>query len=163
MSAQVPAKRNKVRAKPNYPDNPPVSDAQFIAIIADLAAGEPGYKCIPAHGVSSRSFWGALNADPEREKQYAHAKTAGLERLAEEIAEYSDVCRIGQKTTTKADGSVETVTADMVDRARLQVDSRKWLLSKLLPKRYGDKVTQEHTGPDGAPLGFIALPTKAVE
>jgi hypothetical protein len=36
--------------------------------------------------------------------------------------------------------------------ARLQVDTRKWLLSKLIPKKYGDKVEQFISGPDGRPL-----------
>jgi hypothetical protein len=35
---------------------------------------------------------------------------------------------------------------DMVDRSRLQIDARKWILSKLLPKKYGDKVEHEHSG-----------------
>ena len=34
------------------------------------------------------------------------------------------------------------------NRSRLQVDTRKWLLSKVLPKVYGDKVTQVHEGGD---------------
>jgi hypothetical protein len=39
-----------------------------------------------------------------------------------------------------------------VQAARLQTDSRRWFLSKLMPKRYGDKVTQEITGEDGGAL-----------
>ena len=34
---------------------------------------------------------------------------------------------------------VSTERGDQVDRSRLRVDSRKWLLSKALPKIYGDK------------------------
>ena len=49
-------------------------------------------------------------------------------------------------TTTKADGSTETKDGDMIERARRQVDSRKWLLSKLAPKKYGDKLQTEHSG-----------------
>lgn len=30
------------------------------------------------------------------------------------------------------------------DRARLMVDTRKWMLSKMLPKVYGDRVTMDH-------------------
>ena len=33
-----------------------------------------------------------------------------------------------------------------------QIDTRKWLLSKALPKIYGDKLTAELTGKDGQPL-----------
>jgi hypothetical protein len=35
------------------------------------------------------------------------------------------------------------------------VDTRKWLLSKALPKVYGDKIA--HTGPDGGPLAITWL------
>lgn len=33
-----------------------------------------------------------------------------------------------------------------VQRARLKVDVRKWAASKYKPKKYGDKVQQEHSG-----------------
>jgi hypothetical protein len=32
------------------------------------------------------------------------------------------------------------------------VDTRKWLLSKIFPKKYGDKVSAEVSGPDGGPI-----------
>jgi len=34
----------------------------------------------------------------------------------------------------------EVVTADMVERTRLQLDTRKWYLGKLAPRRYGDRL-----------------------
>lgn len=37
-------------------------------------------------------------------------------------------------------------------KARLQMDARKWFASKVAPKKYGDKITQELSGPDGAPI-----------
>ncbi len=37
-------------------------------------------------------------------------------------------------------------------RVGMRVDTRKWLLSKLLPKKFGDKIEQQITGKDGAPL-----------
>lgn len=37
---------------------------------------------------------------------------------------------------------------EAIQRSRLRVDSRKWLLSKMLP-RYADKQAVEHSGPDG--------------
>ena len=33
-----------------------------------------------------------------------------------------------------------------VQRDRLRVDTRKWLMSKLHPERYGDKTKLEHSG-----------------
>lgn len=45
-----------------------------------------------------------------------------------------------------------TPDAAEVAKARLRVDTRKWALSRMNPKKYGDKVTNEHTGPDGGPV-----------
>jgi hypothetical protein len=39
-----------------------------------------------------------------------------------------------------------------VARARLRIDARKWLASKLAPKKYGDKLAAEVSGPDGGPV-----------
>lgn len=41
---------------------------------------------------------------------------------------------------------------DVIQRSRLRVDTRKWILAKMLPKVYGDKVIAEVTGKDGAAL-----------
>jgi hypothetical protein len=71
--------------------------------------------------------------------RYAHARELGWHWHGEEILELSNKCRVGAKVKTSADG-VEIQTADMVDRTRLQIDARKWVLSKMLPKVYGDKV-----------------------
>ena len=81
--------------------------------------------------------------------KYARARELGYERHAEEIIALADACRVGTKTTVKANGDEETVTGDMVDRSRLQIESRKWILSKMLPKKYGDKLALG--GADGLP------------
>jgi hypothetical protein len=48
-----------------------------------------------------------------------------------------------------SDGEKEDSAAD---RDRLRLDTRKWLLSKCLPKIYGDKTSTEITGKDGQPI-----------
>jgi oligoribonuclease (3'-5' exoribonuclease) len=35
---------------------------------------------------------------------------------------------------------------------RIMVDARKWVAAKLKSRKYGDKVTQEHSGPNGGPI-----------
>jgi Bacteriophage Sf6, terminase small subunit-like len=47
---------------------------------------------------------------------------------------------------TDVDGN-RVVDHDHINRARLRVDSRKWVTSKLKPRKYGDKLL--HTGGDG--------------
>jgi hypothetical protein len=55
-------------------------------------------------------------------------------------SEIADTPQIGIKTVQKPSGT-ETTHGDMIEYRRLQVDTRKWLLSKVLPKVYGDRLT----------------------
>ena len=74
--------------------------------------------------------------------QYARAKTALHELMAEDIIEIGD-----------ADITVNGIPDNaLVQKARLMCDNRKWLLSKLLPRQFGDKVTQELTSDPDRPL-----------
>ena len=41
-----------------------------------------------------------------------------------------------------------------VQKQRLQIDTRKWILSKLLPKKYGDLLGLDHKG-DGLTLNVV--------
>jgi hypothetical protein len=76
-------------------------------------------------------------AHPDFAPRYARAVSQRAEHWAEEIIEISDDSsgdRLGLP-----DGSSST-DQEHIQRSRLRVDSRKWLLSKLLPKQYGDRV-----------------------
>lgn len=70
---------------------------------------------------------------------YTKAREIGYSRMAEEIVIIADTVQLARKITDKADGTREVVTSDAVDRARLQVDTRKWVLAKMLPKVFGDR------------------------
>lgn len=49
------------------------------------------------------------------------------------------LCEGVDKPDKQIEYELETRTGDIVDRSRLDVDTRKWYLSKLAPKRYGDR------------------------
>lgn len=119
---------------------------QFDAILDDIAAHGNTRKAIRESTNDLKGFYAKLAQDDDAAKRYARAKELGCASLSDEILDIADSPQRGIKTTTKADGSMETVEGDMVDRARLQVDSRKWLLSKLVPKKYGDALALEHSG-----------------
>lgn len=52
-----------------------------------------------------------------------------------------------------ADGQAGyAVNGEVLARSRLRVDTRKWIVCKMLPKVYGDKHRHEHGGLDGKPL-----------
>jgi hypothetical protein len=53
----------------------------------------------------------------------------------------------------RENGSIVTVfIGEHVQRSRLRIDTRKWLLAKLQPKKYGDVQQTQLTGPGGGPL-----------
>lgn len=81
--------------------------------------------------------------------QYARAREMQAETMADEIKDIADDGSCD--TYLDLDGK-ERTDHEVVARSRLRVDARKWLASKLLPKKYGEKVTQEHTGPEGGPV-----------
>jgi hypothetical protein len=74
--------------------------------------------------------------------EYGRARSNGHELMAEEIIEIGD-------SDILVNGLPDNA---LVQRNRLMCDNRKWLLSKLLPRQFGDKVTQELTGDPDRPL-----------
>lgn len=104
---------------------------------------------------AKRTIFRWLFEHEEFRHHYARAREAQTELYAHEILDIADESRIGEKVKTLSDGTQEIMTGDMVDRAKLQVDARKWLMSKLAPKKYGDLIKQEISGPDGGPVQAI--------
>ncbi len=70
-------------------------------------------------------------------EQYARAREIGYKLLADEILEISDDSSLDM--IPDKDGNLRP-DAERVARSKLRVDSRKWMLSKMLPKIYGDKL-----------------------
>lgn len=79
--------------------------------------------------------------------QYAIAREDMLEYWSDEIIEIADDGSNDYIESTGKDGSTEEVlNSEHITRSRLRVDTRKWLMSKLAPKKYGDRTAVEHSG-----------------
>ena len=78
--------------------------------------------------------------------QYARAREMQADALFDEALDIADTPVEGVKTKTTSDGKLEETRGDMIEHRRLQVETRKWMVGKLAPKKYGDKVQNEHTG-----------------
>lgn len=104
------------------------------AIIDGMALeGLSCFKACEAVGVPIGSFIRWTVEDAELAESYTRARETLVERMAAETLAIADA----------PVGSTEHGTTDSgaVQKQRLQVDTRKWLLSKIAPKKYGDKVT----------------------
>jgi hypothetical protein len=98
---------------------------------------------------------GWQNQWPEFAKQYARARSEGLDVMAQEIIAIADTPQEGVKVKVLPDGKTETTHGDMLEHRRFRVDARKWLLSKMRPEKYGDRTALEHSGPAGSTLRVI--------
>ena len=130
------------------------------AICERLMDGESLRAICSEDGMPTRTTvfkW--LSLVPAFADQYARAREEQAEAFAEEIVQIADEeCTMvrSDKHATKADdgdGNTEVVfDATAVARNRLRVDARKWVASKLKPRKYGDKVGLEHSGEVGVTI-----------
>lgn len=86
-------------------------------------------------------------------EQYARAREAQADAIFDEIIEIADDGRNDYVERLRQDGEKDTAfDAEHVQRSRLRVDARKWVASKLAPKKYGDDLRLRHANADGGRL-----------
>lgn len=125
----------------------PTKYSQDLAsrICAELAVGKSMRTVLKADGmpVMSTVFkW--LSTIPEFTEQYAKAKEESADALVEDMLYIAE-----EKPVLVDEKGIEKIDSAGVARNRLRVDTRKWVASKLKPKKYGEKTNVELTGKDG--------------
>jgi hypothetical protein len=94
-----------------------------VAIVDKLSAGETVLGLARALGISHTAFYDWVDRGGEaRAAAFARARTRGGQSLAEETLEIAD-----------------SATPQEAQVAKLRVDTRRWLASKMAPDDYGDK------------------------
>lgn len=113
-------------------------------ICGRLADGEPLTKiCKDEAMPSTPTVYKWMMQRPEFASAYARAREEQADTLADEIVAISDDSR--NDTQVDDDGN-RIVNHDHINRAKLRVDARKWVAAKLKPKKWGDRVSHEHSG-----------------
>lgn len=111
--------------------------------------------CAPEGMPAISTFFKWLREHDEFSKQYARAKEESADAMAEEILHISDEMPQKIVGNDKSDGA-----RVMAERAR--IDTRKFLMAKMKPKRYGDKVMHGNDPDNPLPTpiygGLSALP-----
>lgn len=72
--------------------------------------------------------------------QYARAKQESADAMAEEILDISDNGSNDWMEKNYGEQSVWVTNGEALQRSRLRVDTRKWLMAKMKPKKYGEKM-----------------------
>lgn len=112
----------------------------FDEIFFRISEGESLLKiCKSSHMPPYSTLYRTISNDAELREKFILAKDVGLEKHADEIRE---IC----------DEDIAYNDHAAVQKQRLRIDTRKWLLSKLAPKKFGDKVDVNHGGQEDNPL-----------
>lgn len=128
-----------------------LSPQQAETICERLAGGESLRAIVRSGGFPPLSTtYAALERD--HSEQYARARLLQAESYADEVQEVAHQEPGTYITMDEFGNTIQRVDNGEVAHRKLLIDTLKWTAAHLRPKTWGDKVTQEHTGADGAPI-----------
>lgn len=118
-------------------------------IIEGLSKGIPlSVICSPDEMPAYRTVKDWIDADAKFSAAIAHAREEGFDTIALEAIAIADMST-GDTIETKF-GPIPD--KEWIMRSKLRVETRLKLLAKWDPKRYGDRIAQEISGPGGGPI-----------
>lgn len=129
-----------------------VIENYFDQIIERIEKGESLRKILPSLHLANSTFYKWCDNDPEKQKRYARACELRADAIFEDILDIADDSSQDSIETDRG----EVLNSEFVQRSRLRVDARKWVVSKLNPKKYGDKLDIDHTT-KGEKINVISL------
>jgi len=88
--------------------------------------------------------------------QYTRAKEESADALSEEMLDISDDAKNDWMEQNAKDNPGWVANGEHIQRSRLRIETRKWLASKLKPKKYGDKLAVGGAE-DMPPVGVKAM------
>lgn len=110
-------------------------------IFQSIENGNSLRKCLLAVEISSKTFFEWIDSDDVKVKQYMRACELRAEALLDEMFDIADDTSKDVIEEDLGDGIVNTrVNHEVIQRSRLRYDARKWLVTKLNPKKYSDKI-----------------------
>lgn len=115
----------------------------FLEICEKLVKGIALRTILKADNMPSpTTFFKWIKEDNSKMEQYARAKEMYADKVFDDIVLIAD--GTGDDVLVDEDG-VEQINHNIIQRDRLRIDARKWHLSKLFPKKYGEKLETENT------------------
>lgn len=79
-------------------------------------------------------------------ERYIRAKQCQAEFLVSEILDIADDGSNDFMTIVKGDNEYEMENKEVTNRSKLRVETRRWIIERLLPKQYGTSTKIEHSG-----------------
>lgn len=89
---------------------------------------------------SRRLFYEWMAKDSVLSNHYESISLLRADMMFDEMIEIADDGTNDYMTKEISDGiEVQVLNSEHIQRSRLRIDARKWILSKIVPKKYGDK------------------------
>ena len=133
-------------------------DANFKQMIELIEKGYSVRKACKELHISTRTFNEWLQVDVEKQNQYVRATQVRADNIFEEILDIADEAN---KDVLRVDEyGNQIINNEFVQRSRIRIDARKWMLGKMNPKKYGDsvKLTGDADNPIQSKLTIEILP-----
>ena len=113
---------------------------RFNLVLDYMLEGMSVKKACEKAVINYNSFFNLINksdSDKDRINAYARAREYRCDIMAEDIIDIADDGT--NDYYEDENGNIKT-DHENINRSRLRVDARKWVLSKIAPKKYGDKI-----------------------
>jgi len=137
------AKNKKIGRPTKYTQN------LAAKICAGLADGKSlRTVCEPDDMPDKSTVFNWLHDNQDFLDQYTRAKEESADLLVDEMLAIADDGSNDLMTIGKGDKSYEIENKEVTNRSKLRVETRKWIASKLKPKKYGDKIDHTTNGKD---------------
>ena len=111
-------------------------DRDFEYICMEIENGSAARKAIPSF-MSLEKFYKLLEGSKDKAKRYAHACDLRADKIFDDLIDISDEAGADKYID---DNGVERTDNEAIQRSKLRIETRKWVLAKLAPKKYGDKL-----------------------
>ncbi len=129
-----------------------ITPEQFESVCDEIQSTSDGISTICDRlSISTSEFYLRLNSSDDYSKRYARAKELQVEPLL------NDIRRLQMECIEEIRGMEDPRKCNAIQSAyREQIRHIEWVISKLLPKKYGDKleVDNTHKFPDGININF---------
>jgi len=139
------AKKKKTKARePNKMGRPTKYSKEVADKICNIiATSNKGLHTISRMGdefPSAKVMFDWLAKHDYFRDNYVSCKKLQAEYLGEELIDIADDSSNDTMIIETSSGEKKVENREWINRSRLRVDTRKWVMSKLLPKKYGDKI-----------------------
>ena len=115
----------------------------FTDLFSQMQEGSSLLSACKSKEISPTTIYKWIDESPEKLNDYTRAREARETFIFEAILNIADSG--GNDTTIDQEGNVK-VNNEVIQRDRLRVDARKWMLGKMSPGKYGDKIQAEISG-----------------